>query len=217
MGTADAATSGARAIEARLTDLPIFPLGTVLFPAGTLPLRVFEARYMDMVRGCMQRATPFGVCLIVRGSEVGAAAEHEEVGCLARITDWDMQQLGLLQIRTRGGERFRVTARRVQADGLIRADAVPIPPDPEQPVPQRFSACVSLVRRIVEDLVEKEPNALNRMVGEPYLYESASWVSNRLCEFLPIPVKAKQKLMELDDPQARLAIVHRYLEQHRVL
>jgi len=210
-------TSGAQAIEARLLDLPIFPLGTVLFPGGTLPLRVFEARYMDMVRDCMQRGSLFGVCLIVRGQEVGGAAEHEPVGCLARITDWDMQQFGLLQIRTRGAERFRVTSSRVQPDGLIRADAIRVPPDPELPVPPRFAACIHLVRRIVEDLVEKEPSALNRMVGEPYLYESASWVSNRLSEFLPIPVKAKQKLMELCDPQARLSIVHRYLEQHRVL
>lgn len=205
------------AAEAPLVDLPIFPLGTVLFPGGTLALRVFEARYMDMVRDCMQRGSRFGVCLIVRGGEVGEAAEHETVGCLATITDWDMQQLGLLQIRARGERRFRVDATRVQADGLIRADAQPIEPEEDQPVPQQFSACASLVRRIVEDLVEKEPSALNRMVGEPYLYDSASWVSNRLSEFLPIPVKAKQKLMELSDPLARLGIVHRYLEQHRVL
>ena len=202
---------------AGLLDLPIFPLGTVLFPGGALPLRVFEARYLDMVRDCMQRGSPFGVCLIVKGREVGEAAEHEPVGCLATITDWDMQQLGLLQIRTRGERRFRITARRVQADGLIRAEAQPIEPEDDQPVPQRFAACASLVRRIVEDLVEKEPGALNRMVGEPYLYDSASWVSNRLSEFLPIPARAKQKLMELSDPLARLSIVHRYLEQHRVL
>ncbi len=202
---------------APLRDLPIFPLGTVLFPDGALPLRVFEARYMDMVRDCMQRDAPFGICLITRGKEVGEAARHEAVGCLARITEWDMQQLGLLQIRTRGGERFRITARRVQSDGLIRADAERIEPDGDEPVPERLETCSSLVRRIVEDLVEREPNALGRMVGEPYLYQSASWVSNRLCEFLPISSKAKQKLMELPDPLARLSIVHQYLEQHQVI
>jgi Lon protease-like protein len=200
-----------------LRDLPIFPLGTVLFPGGALPLRVFEARYMDMVRDCMQRDAPFGICLITRGKEVGEAARHEPVGCLARITEWDMPQLGLLQIRTRGGERFRITARRVQSDGLIRADAERIAPDVDEPVPERLGTCSALVRRIVEDLVEREPNALGRMVGEPYLYQSASWVSNRLCEFLPISSKAKQKLMELPDPLARLSIVHQYLEQHQVI
>jgi len=200
-----------------LADLPIFPLGTVLFPGGALPLRVFEPRYMDMVRDCLKHGTPFGVCLIVKGREVGEAAEHEEVGCLATITDWDMQQLGLLHVRARGGERFRIAARRVQPDGLIRAQAEPVAPDAPEAVPERFATCAHLVRRIVEDLIEKEPAALSRMVGEPYSYESASWVSNRLCEFLPISVRARQKLMELTDPLARLQIVHRYLEDHRVL
>ena len=198
-------------------ELPIFPLGTVLFPGGALPLRVFEARYMDMVRDCMQRDTPFGVCLITSGREVGDTPRHEAVGCLARITEWDMAQLGLLQIRTRGGERFRIASSRVQHDGLIRADVELIAPDSDEPIPEQFAMCASLVRRIVEDLVEKEPSALGRMVGEPYLYQSASWVSNRLCEFLPIPAKAKQRLMELPDPLARLSIVHQYLEQHQVI
>jgi Lon protease-like protein len=200
-----------------LSNLPIFPLGTVLFPESALPLRIFEARYMDMVRDCMQTGTPFGVCLIVKGNEVGQAAEHEQIGCLAKITDWDMEQLGLLYIRTRGGERFSIVDRRVQPDGLIRANVTLIDADPEDQLPDRFAACATLLRRIVEDLIEKEPNALNRMIGEPYRYESSSWVSNRLCEFLPIPASAKQKLMELPDPEARLGIVHQYLQQHRVL
>jgi len=200
-----------------LSNLPIFPLGTVLFPESALPLRIFEARYMDMVRGCMQTGAPFGVCLIVKGKEVGSPADHERIGCLATITDWDMEQLGLLHIRTRGGGRFSITDRRVQSDGLILAEATPIEPDPEEPLASKYADCAILLRRIVEDLIEKEPNALNRMIGEPYRYESSSWVSNRLCEFLPIPATAKQKLMELPDPQARLEIVHQYLQQHRVL
>ncbi|HOA92747.1 MAG TPA: LON peptidase substrate-binding domain-containing protein [Quisquiliibacterium sp.] len=200
-----------------LADIAIFPLGSVLFPGGVLPLRVFEARYMDMVRDCMQHGAPFGVCLITRGREVGEAAEHEPVGCLATITDWDMQQLGLLQIRTRGGMRFRVLERRVQKDGLVRADLEPIEDDPRVEVPEPFADCARLVRRIVDDLVAREPDPLNRMVAEPYDFASAGWVANRLCEFLPIPARARQKLMELPDPLARLSLVHQYLQQHRVL
>ena len=83
-------------------DVPVFPLGTVLFPGGVLPLRIFEARYMDMVRERMQREAPFGICLITRGGEVGEAAEHEPVGCLAHIRGWDMEQLGVLQLRAAG-------------------------------------------------------------------------------------------------------------------
>jgi len=197
--------------------LAIFPLGTVLFPGGAMPLRVFEARYMDMVRDCMQRGAPFGVCLITRGKEVGEAADHEDIGCLATITDWDMQQLGLLQIRVRGGGRFRIVARRLQSDGLIRADVEMIEPDPAVPVPQEHAICVNLVRRIVDDLEKREPSPVNRMVLAPYDFDSAAWVGNRLCEFLPITARARQKLMELPDPLARLSLVHQYLKQHGVV
>ncbi|HPU50241.1 MAG TPA: LON peptidase substrate-binding domain-containing protein [Burkholderiaceae bacterium] len=200
-----------------LQDIPLFPLGTVLFPGGVLPLRVFEARYMDMVRACMQNGSPFGVCMITRGSEVGEAADHEALGCLASIIDWDMEQLGLLQIRARGGQRFEVLDRRVQPDGLVRARIRLIEPDADQELPPDYAVLGQLLRRIVGDLVEREANPLNRMVAEPYAYESSVWVSNRLCEFLPIPMKARQKLMELSDPLARLSLVRQFLEQRQVI
>lgn len=199
------------------TDLAIFPLNTVLFPGGVLPLRIFEARYMDMARDCMSKQRPFGVCLITSGGEVGEAAEHEEVGCAATIADWDMQQLGLLQVRAIGGQRFRVLARRVQADGLIRADVEWMDPDPPAAMPEEFVVCASLVRRIVEDLVLREADPMKRMIAEPYDFDSAAWVGNRLCEFLPISARARQRLMELDDPLTRLSLIHRYLQDHRVI
>lgn len=198
-------------------DLPIFPLSTVLFPGGVLPLRVFEARYMDMVRDCMQRDSPFGVCLITRGGEVGEAAEHEPIGCTAHIRGWDMQQLGLLQLRCVGGSRFRVIDRRVGRNGLIRVTPEPLPDDPRVPVPDELAECAMLVRRIVEELREREPEADRRMIAEPYDFDSAAWIGNRLSEFLPIPVAAKHKLMALDEPLARLSIVHRWLQQQQVI
>ncbi|HRO59979.1 MAG TPA: LON peptidase substrate-binding domain-containing protein [Burkholderiaceae bacterium] len=198
-------------------DLPVFALNTVLFPGGVLPLRVFEARYMDMARDCLAKDKPFGVCLIVEGREVGEAARHEAVGCTARIADWDMQQLGLLHLRAIGGQRFRVSSRRVQPDGLVRVDAEPIDDDPEIAVPPEFDSCATLVRRLVDDLVEREPDAIKRMIAEPYDYGSAAWIGNRLCEFLPISSKARQKLMELDDPLARLQVIHQYLQQHQII
>jgi Lon protease-like protein len=198
-------------------DLPIFPLSTVLFPGGVLPLRVFEARYMDMVRDCMHRDAPFGVCLITRGGEVGEAAEHESVGCLAHIRGWDMQQLGLLQLRCVGGARFKVIDRRVGRNGLIRATADALPEDPPEAVPDEFADCSMLVRRIVDELREREPDADKRMIAEPHDFESATWISNRISEFLPIPNAAKHKLMALDEPLARLSIVHRWLQQQQVI
>jgi Lon protease-like protein len=200
-----------------LADIPIFPLSTVLFPGGVLPLRVFEARYMDMVRDCMQHETPFGVCLITRGGEVGEAAEHEPIGCLAHIRGWDMEQLGLLQLRTVGGIRFRAVDRRVGRNGLIRVTADEIADDSRLDVPDEMAECAMLVRKIVTELREREPDPEKRMIAEPCDFDSAAWVANRLCEFLPIPNPAKHKLMALDEPLARLSLVHRYLQQHQVL
>jgi Lon protease-like protein len=200
-----------------IDDLPLFPLGTVLFPGGVLPLRVFETRYMDMVRACMHTGSPFGVCLITDGKEVGDTPSHESIGCLASILDWDMEQLGLLRIRASGGRRFEVQERRVQRDGLLRARVRLLGPDPDLAVPQDFEILPQLVRRIVSDLVEQEENPQNRMVAEPYDFDSATWVSNRLCEFLPIPMKARQKLMELDEPLTRLSLVRQFLEQRQVI
>jgi Lon protease-like protein len=200
-----------------LADLPVFPLSTVLFPGGVLPLRIFEARYLDMVRQCMRQDTPFGVCLMINGSEVGAPAEHEAIGCLAHIRDWDMQQGGVLQIRTVGGTRFRIEQRRIAADRLIRADAIVIDDDADVPVPAEHTECRALIRRIVEDIERREPDAQARPMVEPYRVDSAGWVANRLAECLPIAGPAKHALMAIVDPLARLAAVHRWLKQNKVL
>ncbi len=200
-----------------IADLPIFPLSTVLFPGGVLPLRIFEARYMDMVRDCMQREAPFGVCLITRGGEVGEPAEHEPIGTLAHIRGWDMEQLGLLQLRTVGGARFRILDRRVGGNGLIRASVDELPDDPRVEVPDEMAECAMLVHRLIDDLRAREPDPDKRMIAEPPDVESAAWVANRLAEFLPIPNPAKHKLMALDEPLVRLSLVMRWLQQHQVL
>ena len=96
-------------------EIPIFPLGTVLFPGGLLPLRLFEQRYLEMAKTCLRDAAPFGVCLIREGAEVGAPATPEPVGCLARIAHWDMQQLGLLQIVAQGASAAECDAAQQSA------------------------------------------------------------------------------------------------------
>jgi uncharacterized protein len=203
--------------------IALFPLSTVLFPGGVLPLRIFEARYMDMVRDCMRAEVPFGVCLILRGAEVGRAAATEGVGCLAHIGGWDMQQLGLLNIRCVGGERFRVLERTVQADGLIRAEVEPLDPDQDSPLAEEHRPCAELLRRVIDDVRAQGQQAASNdeevkvPFEPPYRLESSVWVGNRLCEVLPVPLKAKQKLMELDDAYTRLQIITQYLKQHAVL
>jgi Lon protease-like protein len=192
--------------EAALHDLPLFPLNAVLFPGGVLPLRVFEARYMDMTRECLKRDHPFGVCLIREGKEVGTPAQPEGVGCLAHITSWDMQQLGLLQLRTRGGQRFRVLESIVAAQGLLRARVELLPNEEDAEVPVQFTALPDLLRLVVADRSEA-------VFAEPHEYGSASWVGYRLSEILPVPLAAKQKLLELDGALTRLEILYRFLEQ----
>jgi uncharacterized protein len=185
-------------------DVPLFPLGTVLFPGGLLPLRIFEQRYMEMSKGCLRGGTPFGVCLILDGAEVGAPATHEDLGCLARITQWDMQQLGLLQVVTQGTERFRVLTERIRSDGLIVADIEILPEVADSPMPEKFRACRELLDRIVADHGE-------RLFAPPFLLDSSTWVGARLAEVLPLPAAARQKLLALDDSVQRLEILQRLL------
>ena len=186
-------------------DVPIFPLNTVLFPGGLLPLRVFEARYMDMARDCLKRDAPFGVCLIREGSEVGAPAVPEAIGCLAKIIECDMQQQGILNVKTQGGQRFRILERRAGAQGLTSADLELIPAEPSVAVPAEFAACARLLEMVVAD----QGSAI---FAEPHAYNDAAWVGYRLAEILPVPLAAKQKLLELGDSVARLSILQRYLE-----
>lgn len=202
--------------------VPLFPLKTVLFPAGVLPLKVFETRYIDMMRECMKDGSPFGVVLIKSGQEVGAAAEPEEVGCLAYITDWDMETLGLMMLRTRGGNRFRILATRVLPDQRLEAQIQLIAADDDAAVVSDIHVtCATTLKIVIDDIHAKgraeQGDAFISPFSQPIQLDSASWVANRWCEILPIPLKARQKLLELQDAQSRLSIVHQYLQQHRIV
>jgi Lon protease-like protein len=197
------------------TGLPVFPLGTVLFPGGVLDLRIFEARYLDMIRECTRNDAPFGVCLITHGGEVGEPAQHTPEGCLARIVDWDMQTSGLLLVRAIGGERFRITSREIAGNGLIRARTEPIAADPDLPVPAEHADLAALLRDAVERHVADTPDPARRRLIEPHAFGSASWVSNRLAELLPVTAPDRHRLMTLDDPVERLALIHDALRRQR--
>lgn len=186
-------------------QIPIFPLNTVLFPGGRLPLRIFETRYMDMTRDCMKRNTEFGVCLIREGREVGEPAVPMHIGCTARIVDWDMEQLGVLQIRTEGAKRFRLLSSAPNSQGLLIGDIELLKEDTQLAVPQEHAECV----RLLESIIEKHgPGVL----PQPLRLEDAGWVSYRLSELLPIPAPGKQKLLEVNDHIDRLAILQRLVK-----
>ena len=204
-----------------LADVPLFPLHTVLFPDGLLPLKIFEARYLDMARECLREKTPFGVCLLKSGGEVALPDEPsvpEAVGCLAEIGECDVATFGMLLIRARGTRRFRLLSHRVEASGLLVGMAEPLPDD----VPlegnellAKFGACAEVLERIIATIRERDPDSLP--FAEPFKLEDPTWVSNRLSEVLPIALRARQKLMELPDAGARIDVVHHYMQQHQLL
>lgn len=201
--------------------LPLFPLKAVLFPDGVLPLKVFETRYIDMVRECLKRETPFGVVLIKAGQETGMAAEPEAVGSFAHITDWDMSDLGVMMLRTRGGGRFRILESRVLGDQRLEARVEKLAPDLPVPVSDIHVNCAKALKIVMDDVMAKglaqQGDKFVSPFSHPIHLDSASWVANRWCEILPIPLKARQKLLELDDAESRLSIVHRYLQQHSII
>lgn len=201
--------------------LPLFPLRTVLFPGGVLPLRVFETRYVDMVRERMKRDAPFGVVAILSGSEVGKAAEHYQAGTLAHIVEWDMPELGVLQLQTRGGERFRVLETRVQPSQLVEARIERMPESPATEVPDALQVCSQVLSIVIDDLLDQaRQEAGEHFINpfpEPHRLDSAGWVANRWSEMLPIPLEQKQALLEIDDEGARLLKVEQYLRENRVI
>jgi uncharacterized protein len=189
--------------------IPLFPLNTVLFPGSILPLKIFEQRYLDMAAACLKNNSPFGICLIEAGGEVGEAAVPHTVGTLASIANWEMEQLGILQIDAIGGRRFRIIDHEVGASKLLEA-TVELLVEQEAPLPQNRERLLPLLQRVVSDLgPERMP--------EPHRYDDAAWVGYRLTEVLPVQNLAKQKLLELDDPLTRLEILEKFLDQRKLL
>ncbi len=202
--------------------LPLFPLKTVLFPDGVLPLRVFETRYVDMIRERMRAGAPFGVVAIRSGSEVGQAAEPYPVGTLAHITEWDMPDFGVLLLCTRGGERFRIIETRTLPSQLIEARTETIAADAgDAAAGESLPLCANVLRVLIDDLQERaQEDAEDSFIHpfpEPHRLDDAGWVANRWCEMLPIPLEDKQALLEMTDPVARLQRVEQYLRENGVL
>jgi Lon protease-like protein len=177
--------------------IALFPLHTVLFPGGPLPLRIFETRYVDMVRRCTREQRPFGVVLIQEGDEAGPVSTTATVGCTARIADFYTLQDGLLGISCVGEHKFRVLRVWRADDGLNMAEVEWLEPEPRLPLPEEYQRLGETVRRALEELAEQY-----QLVEKQY--QDASWIGSRLTELLPIELDDKQALLELDDPLARL-------------
>ncbi|MCU0977310.1 MAG: LON peptidase substrate-binding domain-containing protein [Steroidobacteraceae bacterium] len=183
-----------------MREIPLFPLNTVLFPGGPLPLRIFETRYVDMVRRCMREGSGFGVVLIRRGAEAGGPAQFAEVGTEARIVDFTRLEDGLLGITCRGGGRFRVLERWRAADGLNMGRVEDLAPGAAVRLPSQHAHLAEALRRVLPELGEAYAHV------EP-AFDDAAWVGDRLAELLPLDLPARQVLLEMDDPLQRLAVL----------
>ncbi|MEM9058386.1 MAG: LON peptidase substrate-binding domain-containing protein [Pseudomonadota bacterium] len=188
-----------------MTELPLFPLKTVLFPGGPLPLRIFEPRYLDMISDCMRNDHGFGVVLIQTGNETGASAIYE-IGTVARIVDWHQEPDGLLGITARGGERFSLRSAERQSDGLQVGVVDMLESEPPVKLPERYAMLAHILEGVLDDL-DSHYQALEKR------FDDASWVGYRLAEVLPVPCEQKQVFLELDDPVERLELLRPILER----
>jgi Lon protease-like protein len=193
-----------------LSSLPLFPLGTVLFPGGLLPLRIFEVRYLDMIAKCHKAGAPFGVVALTQGSEVrkpGAREAFCTVGTLATIAHFETPQPGLMAIRCTGEQRFRITASEQLKHGLWVAEVQRLAVDMAVPVPDDLKGTAEALGKLILTLQQRAVPDDQMPLQAPWHLDDCGWVANRWCELLPLPLELKQRLMELDNPLVRLELV----------
>ena len=181
--------------------LPIFPLKTVLFPEGPLSLKIFEPRYLDMLTECEKNGTGFGVCLIRDGNETGKAADIYLTGTLAQVTFWENRKDGLLGVSVKGERKFHILDKTVEKNELTVAEVKLVELEPVQAVPEQFLPMVTVLEKIMQTL------------KHPYItlekkYNNACWVGSRLGELLPLSLEKKQQLLEMNEANARLAMLY---------
>lgn len=179
-------------------DIPLFPLNAVLFPGGEIDLRIFEPRYLDMVRDCTRANSPFGICLILAGTEVGEPAMPAAIGTLAHIIDFSTTADGLLGIRAQGSRRFRLSRSRVRDSGLAHGEVEPWPDEERVEVPVQFHLLATILERLLEKIGGAHASAPRAN------FDDASWVGFRLAELLPLENPERQKMLQATDPLERL-------------
>jgi len=216
-----------------LTSLPLFPLGTVLYPGGLLPLQIFEVRYLDMIGKCHKTGAPFGVVSLTDGSEVrrpvnaapkgalssgdGFASEgFNTVGTLAKIIEFSVPQPGLMMVQCQGIHRFTITRREKLRHGLWIADVDRMEDDLSVKIPHDLQKSADTLGKLIKGLLNGETPAEKMPMLAPYQLDDCGWVANRWCELLPIPLTVRQQLMELDNPLLRLELVCDILERHGI-
>ena len=184
--------------------IALFPLGTVLFPQGLLPLRIFETCYIDMIRRCMRGNAGFGVVLIHEGAETGPVGALAATGTYARIVDFGQLPDGLLSIVVRGERRFRLLGGDLQKDGLHLGDVEWLEDQPARLAENEYTALRATLVRVLADLGEDYPVGAARP-------EDALWVAGNLAQLLPAPTGFRQRVLEVDDVRGRLDLLESVL------
>ncbi len=178
-------------------NLPLFPLNSVIFPGGVLPLRIFEPRYLDMVKDCSRQQSEFVICLIKDGGEVGTAAKHQNVGTACKIVDWETLPDGLLGVTAKGQSRVEIHNTEVQDNQLLIGEVEYLEEDADEVLPQKFEEWAHLISVIIQELGEPFNQQIQNL-------QSAHWVAARLTEYLPFELDQKQRILEMDHPLVRL-------------
>lgn len=180
--------------------IPLFPLNMVLFPGGNLSLRIFEAHYLDMVSHCLRHNQPFGISLIQQKSLPNSPLPTYPIGTLAKITDWNQDKEGLLNISVQGAQRFKILSRTLHAHRFIQAEVMLLAEAPEPEIPRAYHSLSQLLQQIIEHIGYPQQ-------FYPINQQNITWLSYRLAEILPISFTKRQHLLELEDTLQRLEIL----------
>ena len=200
----------------RARTIPLFPLKTVLFPDGYLPLQVFEVRYLDMIGKCISNQSEFGIVALAEGSEVRKMDNKEvlaRVGTIAKIDEWGKPQPGLIRITCIGGSRFKILSSEQLKHGLWMADVEAMENDNSIPIPQELQIASDMLQSLISALQKKVGEGGELPMRSPYRLSDCGWVANRWCELLPISLTEKQHLLALDNPLLRLELIQDLLDQ----
>jgi len=203
-----------------MTSIPLFPLNTVLYPDGYLPLQIFEVRYLDMIRNCINGEQPFGVVQLLTGTEVRKPGQQESlapVGTLARVVDWSAPLSGLLQIKCMGTQRFRVLSSEQLKHGLWMGEIDMLAPDLPVPVPPEQQNVADALGALIRTLQEEKIPLDQMPLQPPYRLDESGWVANRWCELLSLTPLQKQLLLSQDNAVLRLELVQDVLADNGLL
>ena len=199
-------------------SIPLFPLDTVLFPDGALPLQIFEVRYLDMIGKCIAGDSPFGVVMLTEGQEVRKPQVQERFaagGTLATVQETTASSPGLLQVACRGAARFRIHVSERRPNGLWMADVELLADDLPVAIPSELQGAADALDRVLDSLVDV-PQAKWPLLP-PFRMDDCGWVANRWCDLLPLPNPQKQQLLMLDNPLIRLELLHDLLDEHGMI